>query len=151
MRIRVRYLLFPATAFKAVCRTVSDLYTEIIDSGTQTYLMDVLSTGKSATTLPASTKFDASRTGTDGDSMTDETVIDPADLLESVPTVVTVDGDRFVLSTCESGDPVLYSAVCPHQRGRVKVVNEATLRCPNHRWEFDASSGNRLSGGGGHC
>lgn len=78
--------------------------------------------------------------------MTDETVIGPVELLESVPVVVTVDGDRFVLSTRENGDPVLYGAVCPHQRGRVRVIDETTLRCPNHRWEFDASTGERLGG-----
>lgn len=35
-------VLFPATAFKAVCRTVQDLYEEILDAGTQTHLMDRL-------------------------------------------------------------------------------------------------------------
>jgi 2-methylisocitrate lyase-like PEP mutase family enzyme len=35
-------VLFPATAFKAVCRAVEDLYDEILDAGTQTHLMDRL-------------------------------------------------------------------------------------------------------------
>jgi CMP-N-acetylneuraminate monooxygenase len=72
------------------------------------------------------------------------TPIGPAELLADAPTVVTVDGARFVLATDADGDPQLFSAVCPHQRGRVRVVDETTLRCPNHRWEFDAESGRAL-------
>ena len=34
--------LFPATAFKAVCATVQTLYEEILETGTQTHLMDRL-------------------------------------------------------------------------------------------------------------
>lgn len=73
--------------------------------------------------------------------MTDETRIGPAELLNEVPTVVVLDGGRFILSRNEDDDPVLYSAVCPHQGGRVMVADESTLRCPTHRWEFDAASG----------
>lgn len=35
-------VLFPATAFKAVCRTVQELYAEILENGTQTNVMDEL-------------------------------------------------------------------------------------------------------------
>lgn len=34
--------LFPATAFKAVCRTLQELYAEVLEKGTQTHLMDRL-------------------------------------------------------------------------------------------------------------
>lgn len=73
--------------------------------------------------------------------MTDATQIGPASLLDEAPTVVTVDGSRYILNRNDSGEPVLYSAVCPHQGGRVKVVDESTFRCPTHRWEFDAETG----------
>jgi nitrite reductase/ring-hydroxylating ferredoxin subunit len=70
----------------------------------------------------------------------------PASLLAEAPTVVAPDGGgRYVLST-DGDEPVLYSAVCPHQRGRVRVVDEGTLRCPNHRWTFDATTGACTSG-----
>ena len=66
--------------------------------------------------------------------------VGPSSLLDEAPVVVEVDGDRYVLVE-RDGTPRLFSAVCPHQRGRVKVVDEETLRCPNHRWEFDPETG----------
>lgn len=73
--------------------------------------------------------------------MTDATRIGPVELLDEAPTVVTVDGGRFILNRNEDGGLMLYSAVCPHQGGRVKVADECTFRCPTHRWEFDARTG----------
>ncbi|WP_435348623.1 isocitrate lyase/PEP mutase family protein [Haloarchaeobius sp. HRN-SO-5] len=35
-------VLFPATGFKAVCKTLQDLYGEILETGTQTHLLDRL-------------------------------------------------------------------------------------------------------------
>lgn len=70
----------------------------------------------------------------------------PASLLDTTPTVVSPDaGGRFVLSTDADG-PVLYSAVCPHQRGRVRLSDDETVLCPNHRWTFDATTGACTSG-----
>lgn len=78
--------------------------------------------------------------------MTGTTVIGALDLLEDAPRVVSVDDRRYVLSRNEDGDPVLFSAVCPHQGGRVGVVDQSTLRCPNHRWEFDPHTGDPTRG-----
>lgn len=72
--------------------------------------------------------------------------IGPLELLDDAPTVVTHADHRYILSLDEGGEPVLFDAVCPHQRGRVGVVDESTLRCPNHRWEFDAASGDPIRG-----
>lgn len=79
--------------------------------------------------------------------MTDEIRIGPVELLDEIPTVVALDGGRFILSRDEDDDPVLFSAVCPHQGGRVTVADESTLRCPTHRWEFDAASGSCIRRG----
>lgn len=79
--------------------------------------------------------------------MSPEITVGPTDLLKSAPTVVTVEGTRFVLSTDDEDEPVLFSAVCPHQNGRVSVAEGTTLRCPNHRWKFDAQTGTCISGG----
>lgn len=76
-----------------------------------------------------------------------DTTIGPTDLLESTPTAVSIDGKQYILSHREDGEPVLYSAICPHQHGRVKVADGSTFRCPNHRWEFDATSGECIRGG----
>lgn len=84
---------------------------------------------------------------TSGETITKETAIGTANMLESAPTLITVSGERYIISRCGDGTPVLYAAVCPHQRGRVKIVDESTFRCPNHRWEFDAASGECVSGG----
>jgi nitrite reductase/ring-hydroxylating ferredoxin subunit len=79
--------------------------------------------------------------------MSDAVPIGSAELLESTPVVVTVEGSRYILSTDVDDEPVLFSAVCPHQHGRVGVRDGGTLRCPNHRWEFDAATGECLRGG----
>lgn len=71
--------------------------------------------------------------------------IGPASLVDDAPVVVKVDQGRYILAERDGG-AVLFSAVCPHQRGRVKVADEGTLRCPNHRWEFDAETGACTSG-----
>jgi nitrite reductase/ring-hydroxylating ferredoxin subunit len=81
--------------------------------------------------------------------MTDRTRIGPASLLSESPTAVTVDGDRYLVSRGDDGEPRLYSAVCPHQHGRVKVADESTFLCPNHRWQFDPETGECVSGGEG--
>lgn len=81
--------------------------------------------------------------------MTQEIPIGPTELLEEAPTTVTIDGTRYILHRDDNGDPVLYSAVCPHQHGRVKVVDESTFLCPNHRWKFDSTTGECVSGGEG--
>lgn len=75
-----------------------------------------------------------------------EVEIGPTAMLEDAPLVVVVDGDQYILSVSD-GDPHLFSAVCPHQGGRVTVADEETLQCPNHRWQFDATSGDCISGG----
>jgi len=74
-----------------------------------------------------------------------DTAIAPADLIEDAPTVVECEGKRYILGRREDGRPALYSAVCPHQRGRVRPAGEGLLRCPNHRWEFDAHTGDCLT------
>ena len=81
--------------------------------------------------------------------MTDATRIGSVDLLEDVPTVVTVEGSRYILALDDDGEPILFSAVCPHQGGRVKVADESTFRCPTHRWEFDGSTGECIRRGEG--
>jgi nitrite reductase/ring-hydroxylating ferredoxin subunit len=73
------------------------------------------------------------------------TAIAPAEAVEDAPTIVECDGKRYILSRGEDGGPILYSAVCPHQRGRVRVAGEDRLLCPNHRWEFDALTGECLT------
>lgn len=62
-------------------------------------------------------------------------------LLEKTPTVLEVDGKRYILHTRDDGTHVLYTAICPHQRGRVMVDNEEMLLCPNHRWMFNPETG----------
>jgi nitrite reductase/ring-hydroxylating ferredoxin subunit len=81
--------------------------------------------------------------------MTERTRIGPASLLEEAPTTVTVGEGRYIVHRTAEGEPRLYSAVCPHQHGRVKVADETTFLCPNHRWEFDAETGECVSGGEG--
>ncbi|MEY7851095.1 Rieske (2Fe-2S) protein [Natrarchaeobius sp. A-rgal3] len=66
------------------------------------------------------------------------------ELLAQTPRIVTLEGNRYVLHEREDGDVTLYSAVCPHQRGRV-MAREGTLLCPNHRWEFDPETGECLT------
>lgn len=81
--------------------------------------------------------------------MTNGISIGAVELLEDAPTTVTIEGSRYILHEDDTGDPILYSAVCPHQHGRVKVIDESTFLCPNHRWEFDADTGVCVSGGDG--
>lgn len=69
----------------------------------------------------------------------------PADALDEAPVAVDTVAGRFILSADESGSPVLYSAVCPHQRGRVRPDGDDRLLCPNHRWAFDAVTGDCLT------
>lgn len=73
------------------------------------------------------------------------TAIAPAEAVEDAPKVVESEGKRYILGQEEDGQPRLYSAVCPHQRGRVRVASEDRLLCPNHRWEFDARTGDCLT------
>ncbi|WP_435348635.1 Rieske (2Fe-2S) protein [Haloarchaeobius sp. HRN-SO-5] len=81
-----------------------------------------------------------------GDDAGEPVELGPVTLLDDLPTVVSPpSGGRFVLSADGDG-PVLFSAVCPHQRGRVRVSDGETLVCPNHRWEFDAETGACTSG-----
>jgi CMP-N-acetylneuraminate monooxygenase len=78
--------------------------------------------------------------------VTGTTVIGPLDLLDDAPSVVSVEDSRYILSQNGDGDPVLFSAVCPHHGASVGVVDESTLRCPNHRWEFDPRTGDPTRG-----
>lgn len=73
------------------------------------------------------------------------TALAPVTVLEDAPKVVESDGKRYILGRNEDGQPRLYSAVCPHQRGRVRVAGEDRLLCPNHRWEFDAHTGDCMT------
>ncbi|WP_162354489.1 Rieske (2Fe-2S) protein [Natrialba swarupiae] len=66
------------------------------------------------------------------------------ELLEETPQIVTVEGNRYVLHERENGDVALYSAICPHQRGRI-TAREEILLCPNHRWKFDPETGECLT------
>lgn len=75
----------------------------------------------------------------------EEREIGPVGLIDDAPVVVDVDGAQYVLSVSD-GDPELFSAVCPHQGGRVRVADDETLLCPNHRWQFDAETGECISG-----
>lgn len=74
-------------------------------------------------------------------STTQRTKLGPDSLLEKTPVGLTVDGTRYILTTRTDGTHVAYTAVCPHQSGRVMVEDETTLICPNHQWEFDAETG----------
>lgn len=75
----------------------------------------------------------------------EEIEIGSSTLVEKAPVVVDVDGSQYVLSV-RDGELELFSAVCPHQGGRVRVADDETLRCPNHRWKFDAETGKCISG-----
>lgn len=74
-----------------------------------------------------------------------DVAVGPASLVDDAPVVVEVDGGRYVLAE-RDGAAALFSAVCPHQRGRVRVADDETLLCPNHRWQFDAETGACTSG-----
>ncbi|WP_254533039.1 Rieske (2Fe-2S) protein [Natrinema gelatinilyticum] len=71
--------------------------------------------------------------------------IGPKSLLETTPCQVDVNGGRYLLHERNDSEIALYSAICPHQRGRVKPRDDVFL-CPNHRWKFDPETGECLTG-----
>ncbi|PSP48876.1 hypothetical protein BRC67_12000 [Halobacteriales archaeon QH_3_68_24] len=67
--------------------------------------------------------------------------IGATDLLEDLPRSVRIRDRPYILSRDDSDRLVVFEATCPHQGGTVDVESEDCLRCPQHGWEFDSTSG----------
>lgn len=63
-----------------------------------------------------------------------------------VPVGSAIVLDRYIIAQPEAGRFVAYSAVCPHQGAKVRIVEGDTVICPSHGSIFDISSGRPLAG-----
>lgn len=67
--------------------------------------------------------------------------VGPDSLLEDLPESVEISGQEYIVNKNTNGDPIVFSAECPHMGATVEVVDEDCLRCPRHQWEFDPETG----------
>ncbi len=64
-----------------------------------------------------------------------------------VPVGSAVILDRFIIAQPTAGNFVAYSAVCPHQGSKItQVLDDGSVRCPNHGSVFDLETGAALAG-----
>jgi CMP-N-acetylneuraminate monooxygenase len=68
----------------------------------------------------------------------------PEKAFDKFPAPVKVGGKSFFLVRDDSGYH-LFSSVCPHQGGEVRLDNTGGLRCPQHGWRFDSDTGKGLN------
>jgi CMP-N-acetylneuraminate monooxygenase len=74
-----------------------------------------------------------------------EICIGPKSILENVPKIIELDKEPYILSKDNNGNPILYSAICPHQHNVVKDLKKDVWRCPSHEWIFNPNSGNCIN------
>lgn len=75
------------------------------------------------------------------------------DLAAGESRVVEIEGEEFAVFNVEGRFHVL-SNICPHVGGPLGEgpLQETTVTCPWHGWQFDVTTGGRLGGGkAAHC
>tara|TARA_B110000196_G_scaffold270642_1_gene245753 strand:- start:7401 stop:9257 length:1857 start_codon:yes stop_codon:yes gene_type:complete len=65
----------------------------------------------------------------------------PITLLQNLPKLIDIEDEPYILTKDDSGNPLLYSAICPHQSNIVKDLKKDEWRCPSHEWTFNPDSG----------
>lgn len=66
-------------------------------------------------------------------------------ILSSVPKSIEIENKPYILALNSNHEPVLYSAICPHQHGTVNKLEEDLLTCPSHGWIFNPETGDCLN------
>ena len=62
-------------------------------------------------------------------------------LLQNIPKLINIKDEPYILTKNDNGEPLLYSAICPHQHNVVKDLKKDEWRCPSHEWTFKPDSG----------
>jgi toluene monooxygenase system ferredoxin subunit len=80
--------------------------------------------------------------------LTWQVVMPAADLWEGELTGVEVYGTKIVVLNV-AGEIRAFADRCPHLGGQLSAgaLDECTLTCPNHQWEFDALTGKGINPG----
>lgn len=74
-----------------------------------------------------------------------EVCLGPKSILQNAPKLIEIEGEPYILTKDHEGNPVLFSAICPHQHNIVKELNDECWRCPTHYWTFDPNSGKSIN------
>ena len=70
-----------------------------------------------------------------------EICLGPTTLLQNLPKLIDFKGEPYILTEDKDKNPILYSAICPHQHNVVKDLRKDVWRCPSHEWIFEPDSG----------
>jgi len=66
-------------------------------------------------------------------------------ILNVIPKLIDIKGQSYIITKNDNGDPILYSASCPHQNNVVSEINETIWRCPSHDWKFNPKTGQSIN------
>ena len=67
------------------------------------------------------------------------------EILSKLPYTVDINGKPYILSKNASDQLILYSAICPHQRGCVEPFSKNLWKCPTHGWTFNPETGESIN------
>lgn len=66
-------------------------------------------------------------------------------ILAKVPKLLYIHDKPYILNKDSIGNPILFSALCPHQHNVVDDLNTDVLHCPSHDWTFDPHTGQSIN------
>lgn len=75
-------------------------------------------------------------------------VLDAAALAEGACEVVTIERKRWLVVWPTGATPKAFRALCPHDESSLveATFDGSQLTCPHHRWRFDGTTGECVSG-----
>jgi len=62
-------------------------------------------------------------------------------ILSNTPKLIQIKNKPYILDVNSHHEPILFSAICPHQHGTVKKLEKDLWTCPSHDWIFNPKTG----------
>ena len=66
-------------------------------------------------------------------------------MLSNTPKLIQIKNKPYILDQNLHHEPILFSAICPHQHGTVKKLEKDLWTCPHHDWTFNPETGDCLN------